>query len=75
VIERVDKAFRAEPVEGGVDIGLQREHVGDGKLPAGFEHAIDAFGAPGRVPLSADAVGYLLGVMRHCGARTPEGGS
>src|SRR5258708_39848737 len=61
VIDGVGEAVRRDLFGFGWGICLQREHIGGGKLPAGFEYVIDARRAPRRFPFYADRIQIAVG--------------
>src|SRR5207302_9924139 len=69
MIECVDEALGAKPIEPRVDICLQGKHVGRRKLLARFQHPINSFSSPGRPPLRAQAVWMFLGSDPTIGSR------
>src|SRR5437764_10355631 len=61
MIDGVDETLGRKEFGFGLNVSLQREHVGGGKLAARFEDVIDPRGAPRRFPLHADGIRITVG--------------
>src|SRR5947199_6589600 len=61
MIDGVDDTLGCKEFGFGLNVSLQREHVGGGKLAARFEDVIDPLGAPRRFPLHADGIRITVG--------------
>src|SRR5258708_23805305 len=56
VVYGIYKFVGYKTIEFGIDISFEGQHVGDRKLPAGPEYAINPVSAPRSLPLHADGV-------------------
>ena len=61
MVHAVHKALGKETIAVGINIHLQRQHIGGRKLLARFQHAINSGCSPRRLPSHAEGVWIAIG--------------